>query len=292
MLKLAKNKSNKAKRNTKTKKQSESPQPLPSGSFSELPSSELPSSTLTSLQQSLIISWDNTMRYVLVLILLASLSPIGLMYRLMPLNPSLILNGSRFMEKITSYDSYKFVFLSYVAAFALSYVLNYRKMKNPKEIAIMFLQVMIIFPLIFILCEVFGEVGLDPDKTNHQLDASQDSADTDKSDVPLTPSNANANDNAAWYYSKKFWGCVMIVGLAAIVYYGFYKPLMRRSNYVEMVELLYGFVNTSKLLAELKYHLLSTGLTTLIVHFLFHISSSPNQMGSNPARGQTATNIE
>ena len=63
-----------------------------------------------------------------------------------------------------------------------------------------------------------------------------------------------------------------------------------------MVELLYGFVNTSQLLAELKYHLLSTGfgLTTLIVHFLFHISSSPNQMGveSNPARGQTATNIE
>ena len=67
------------------------------------------------------------------------------------------------------------------------------------------------------------------------------------------------------------------------VYYGFYKPLMRRSNYIKMVELLYGFVNTSKLLAELKYHLLSTGLTTLIVHFLFHISSSPNQMGSNPA---------
>jgi hypothetical protein len=59
-----------------------------------------------------------------------------------------------------------------------------------------------------------------------------------------------------------------------------------------MIELLYGFVNISKLLAELKYHLLSTDLTTLIVHFLFHISSSPNQMGSNPAQGQTATNIE
>ena len=45
------------------------------------------------------------MRYLLIF--LASLSPIGVMYRVMPLNSSWIL------EKITSYENYKFVCLSY-----------------------------------------------------------------------------------------------------------------------------------------------------------------------------------
>lgn len=73
---------------------------------------------------------------------------------------------------------------------------------------------MITFPLILILGWVFlsGEVGLDPTPTNHEL-ASQ--ASDDNSDVPLTASN----DNAAWYYSKKLWGCVLFVGLAVVAYY-------------------------------------------------------------------------
>ena len=172
---------------------------------------------MTSLQQSLTNSWGNTMRYFLIL--LGSLSPIGLLLRIMPFHfPSLILDGSRFLEKITSY---KFMYLSYVAALALLYALNYRKMKNPKDIAKMFLQVMIILPLIHIIWEVFlSEVGVDSDKTNqnNQLDkneASQDSS--ENSDMPLTPSNTAIGDNTAtgdntttaWYYSKKGVACCL-----------------------------------------------------------------------------------
>ena len=145
------------------------------------------------------------------------------MHRVLPLNSSLILNGSKWMEKITSYENYKFVFLSYVSAFVLMYALNYRKMKNPKDIAIMFLQVMITFPLILLFCSVFlcGEVGLDPIPTlTNPEPASQDSA--DHSDVPLTPSNTaeNTGENIAWYYSKKLWGFVLFgLAVAAGVYY-------------------------------------------------------------------------
>ena len=159
--------------------------------------------------------WENSMRYVLIL--LASLSPIGLLYRLIPLNPSWILNVSRLTDKVTSYENSKFVFLSYVAALAVTYAFHYRKMKDPKRIAVMFLQIMLIFPLILLLRLVFlgGDDRLDPAPIPINPEpASQDSADTDKSDVPLTPSNAN--DNAAWYYSKKFWGCVLFAGLAVV----------------------------------------------------------------------------
>ena len=188
--------------------------PLPSGSPQPSYVSEQPSSTMTSLQQSLTNSWGNTMRYFLIL--LGSLSPIGLLLRIMPFHfPSLILDGSRFLEKITSY---KFMYLSYVAALALLYALNYRKMKNPKDIAIMFLQVMITFPLILLFCSVFlcGEVGLDPIPTlTNPEPASPDSA--DHSDVPLTPSNTAIGDNTAtgdntttaWYYSKKGVACCL-----------------------------------------------------------------------------------
>ena len=84
----------------------------------------------------------------------------------------------------------------------------------------MFLQVMITIPLILFLCKVFrSEIGFD--SPNQQLDKHDERKDfdEDKPDGPLTP--PNANDNAAWYYSKKIWGCVMIVGLlsAVIVYY-------------------------------------------------------------------------
>lgn len=102
-----------------------------------------------------------------LLILLVSLSPIGIMLRILSLNTNTQLNGSifRVMDQITTYESN--VFLSVVAA--LSYALNYRKIKNPKEIAKLFLQVMITIPLILFLCEVFrSEIGFD--SPNQQLD--------------------------------------------------------------------------------------------------------------------------
>ena len=166
------------------------------------------------------------MKYVLVL--LAGLPPIGLLYRLIPLNSSWILNVSKYTEKVISYENYKFVLLSYVTAFALSYAFHYRNMKEPKRIAFMFLQVMLIFPLILLLCLVFpgGEDGLDLAPINPEP-SPQDPG--DHSDVPLTPSNtatatatataAAAGENTAWYYSKKFWVGITIVGLAAIAYY-------------------------------------------------------------------------
>lgn len=121
------------------------------GSPSELP---LPYSTLTSLFQSLKISLENLNPARNLLILLVSLSPIGLMLRILSLNTNTQLNGSifRVMDQITTYESN--VFLSVVAA--LSYALNYRKMKNPLEIAKLLLQVLVTFPLILFLCEARG----------------------------------------------------------------------------------------------------------------------------------------
>lgn len=120
------------------------------GSPSELPL-PLPSSTLTSLLNSLKIRLDNHTRNLVLL--LVSLSPIGLMLRILPLNVNTQFHGSIY-EKITGYDSR--VFLCVVAALALSYALNYRKMKNPLEIAKLLLQVLVTFPLILFLCEARG----------------------------------------------------------------------------------------------------------------------------------------
>ena len=199
--------------------------PKPLMSDSPVVFSEVPSGILTSFQQFVTTSWENSMKYVLVL--LAGLSPIGLLYRLIPLNPSWNLNLSKWTDKLISYEDYKFVLLSYVSAFVLMYALNYRKMKDPKRIAVMFLQVMLIFPLILWLRLFGGEEGLDPATINPEP-ASQDSADNSETFVPLTPpSNTavagntaeNTGENTAWYYSKKFWVGITIVGLAAIAYY-------------------------------------------------------------------------
>ena len=63
----------------------------------------------------------------------------------------------------------------------------------------MFLQVLLITPLILFLWEVFlSEIG---------YEKHDNIPDSDEDKPPLTPpqanDNANDNDNAAWYYSKK-----------------------------------------------------------------------------------------
>lgn len=171
----------------------------PSGSPSELPPSEPPlpstSSMPTGLQQQ---HFTGLMRYVLIL--LASLSPIGLMVRIHHLNSS-ILDGSRlFMDKIINYSIDSRVFISSIAALALTYALNYRKMKNPKDIAKLFLQLLIIIPLILVLCDVFDVFQIfqvDSDIASKQVDTAV-AVDTDKSDGPGPLTQPNA-----WCYSKK-----------------------------------------------------------------------------------------
>lgn len=66
---------------------------------------------------------------------MASLSPIGLWLRILPWNSKVIIDGYIFLDKITtSVDSYKFMFLSLIAALAVSYAFHYRKMHKPVEI--------------------------------------------------------------------------------------------------------------------------------------------------------------
>lgn len=97
------------------------------------------------------------------------------------------------INKVITYDIR--MLLSYIVALALVYAFNVRKMKNHKETAKLFLQVILIIPLILFLWEVFlslSEIGCEkhdkiPDSDEDKPPLTPPQADK----PPLTPPQAN-----------------------------------------------------------------------------------------------------
>ena len=122
-----------------------------------------------------------------------------------------------------------------VAALAVSYALNYRKMPNPMEIGKLFLQVLITFILIYVLFEFlthFNEISseipekMDPTNKPDKIDPPVDP--TDKINPPVDPTDKIDSDKpdgstTPWYKNIKVWGGLLFAGLAAVGIYYYLK---------------------------------------------------------------------